>query len=144
LHKLTSFLTKHFTHIGIEDLNVSGMMKNRKLARAIADAGFYEFKRQLAYKAGLYGSTVVMADRWFPSSKTCNECGCVKPHLELDERTWKCTECGAEHDRDVNAAKNLERIAQSSWVKACGADVSRDLRVLLSAVKQEPGSPYAV
>ncbi len=70
--------------------------------------------------------------------------GCVKPHLELGERSWKCTECGAEHDRDVNAAKNLERIAQSSWVKACGAGVSRDLRVLLSAVKQEPGSPYAV
>ena len=143
LHKLTSFLVNTFTLIGIEDLNVSGMMKNRKLARAVADVGMHEFKRQLAYKAQLNGVRIVMADRWFPSSKTCSECGWLKPTLELSEREWICQECGCVHDRDVNAARNLKMMAESSSVTACGELVSLDLAVKQGSAKQEPGSPYA-
>lgn len=143
LHKLTSYLVQTFTLIGIEDLNVSGMMKNRKLARAVADVGMYEFKRQLAYKAQLQGVRIAMADRWFPSSKTCSECGWLKPELSLGEREWVCQECGCVHDRDVNAARNLKMMAESSSVTACGEDVRRELLLAQISKKQEPGSPYA-
>ena len=141
LHKATTFLTKNFSVIGIEDLNIRGMVKNRKLSRAIADVGMFEFKRQLEYKAALYGSRVVVADRWFPSSKTCSECGCIKPHLALSERSWQCQDCGAEHDRDLNAAKNLKMLAESSSVTACGepsSGKSRKRLAKLNSVKQEP------
>jgi putative transposase len=144
LHKLTTFLTQKFTHIGIEDLNVSGMLKNRKLSRAIADVGMHEFRRQLAYKAAFYGCRVVVADRWFPSSKTCSECGCIKPHLELSERNWQCQDCGTEHDRDHNAAKNLKMLAESTSVTACGENVSPGATAAwLSSLKQELGKPCA-
>jgi putative transposase len=142
LHKLTHYLTKNFTHIGIEDLNVSGMVKNRKLSRAISDVGFHEFRRQLEYKSDLYGYTVIVADRWFPSSKTCSSCGEVKPSLELSERVWRCAACGAEHDRDLNAAINLKNLAVTSTVTACGEKSSgqaRKGRTKLVSVKQEPG-----
>jgi putative transposase len=141
LHKVTTFLTKKYTLIGIEDLNVSGMVKNRKLARAISDVGFGEFRRQLTYKAELYGSNLFVADRWFPSSKTCSTCGKVKETLELSERSWVCA-CGAEHDRDVNAAINLMNLAVSSTVIACGADVSLCLTTEQTELKQEPGNAY--
>ena len=140
LHKLTHYLTKNYTDIGIEDLNVSGMVKNRKLSRAVYDVGFFEFRRQLEYKAKLYGAHVVVADRWFPSSKTCSVCGEVKPTLTLSERRWSCG-CGAIHDRDVNAAINLKNLAASSAVTACGeysSGPSSDVTKLNSA-KQEPG-----
>ena len=83
------------------------MVKNRRLARAISDAGFGEFVRQLGYKAGWYGSTVWQADRWFPSSKTCGHCGRINHGLVLADRTWACPGCGVLHDRDGNAAGNL-------------------------------------
>lgn len=143
LHKLTTFLVKNFTVIGIEDLNIRGMLKNRKLSRAIADVGMHEFRRQLEYKAALYGSTVVVADRWFPSSKTCSECGCIKATLELSERTWQCGDCGAEHDRDHNAAKNLKILAESTSVSACGENVSPSVTAWLSSLKQELGDSCA-
>jgi putative transposase len=121
---------------------VSGMVKNRKLSRAISDVGFHEFRRQLEYKSDLYRSTVIVADRWFPSSKTCSSCGEVKPSLELSERVWQCAACGAEHDRDVNAAKNLEFMAAvTSTVTACGEKSSGQARkglTKLVSVKQEP------
>lgn len=145
LHKLTSYLTKTYTDIGIEDLNVRGMVKNRKLSRAVSDVGFYEFRRQLEYKALLYGARVVVADRWFPSSKTCSECGEVKPALELSERSWSCN-CGAVHDRDVNAAINLRNLAASSAVTACGeisSGFGLTAGVKLNSEKQEPGESYA-
>jgi putative transposase len=110
LHKLTTRLTGEFSHIVIEDLNVSGMMKNRHLAKAISDMGFFEFRRQLEYKAAMYGSTVVVADRFFPSSKTCSGCGHVYGDLTLGQRTWTCGGCGSTHDRDVNAATNLKNL----------------------------------
>jgi len=127
LHKLTTYISKNHAVIGLEDLNVSGMMANRKLAKAIGDMGFYEFRRQLEYKCQLYGSSLVFVDRFYPSSKTCSNCGAVKTSLSLSERVFKCEECGFERDRDLNASVNLEK-ATSLVVSVCGldnADVSR-------------------
>lgn len=121
IHKLTTNLTQNFTHIGIEDLNVKGMMRNRRLSRSIADMGFHEFRRQLEYKARLHGSTIVIADRWFASSKICSCCGYKIERLELSIREWTCIQCATHHDRDFNAAKNLEKMAVSSTASACGA-----------------------
>ena len=127
LHKLTTYLAKNHSQIVIEDLNVSGMMANHKLAKAVADMGFYEFRRQLQYKCELYGSKLIIVDRWFPSSKTCSNCGNVKESLSLSERMFKCEHCGFSCDRDLNASLNLAQ-AVSSTVTACGldnADVAR-------------------
>jgi putative transposase len=111
LHKLTTLLAKNHGTVVIEDLNVSGMLANHKLAKAIADMGFFEFRRQLTYKCELYGSKLVVVDRWFPSSKTCSNCETKKETLTLDERVFECSECGFVIDRDLNAAINLSRIA---------------------------------
>ncbi len=127
LHKLTTYISKNHAVIGTEDLNVSGMMANRKLAKAIGDMGFYEFRRQLEYKCQLYGSKLVFVDRFYPSSKTCSHCGHVKASLSLSQRVFKCHECGFECDRDLNASIKLAHAA-SLVVSACGldnADVSR-------------------
>jgi len=134
LHKLTSLLAKNHGVIVIEGLNVSGMMANRKLAKAIADMGFFEFRRQLTYKCELYGSKLVVVDRWFPSSKTCSNCGTTKETLTLDERVFLCQHCGFSLDRDLNAAINLSKTVSKTGL-ACGlvdADISR--------VKQEDSS----
>jgi putative transposase len=141
LHKLTTDLCRRFSAIGIEDLNVRGMLKNGRLALAIADCGFGEFRRQVDYKAPMWRSAVYVADRWYPSSKTCCVCGCVRDELPLSIRQWQCEGCGAVHDRDENAANNLEKFAASSAVTACGAEGSGDQPVLIvkpAAVKQEP------
>lgn len=95
----------------LEDLNVSGMMANHHLAKAVSDVGFYEMRRQIEYKAGWYGIDVVLADRWFPSSKTCSCCGWKNDDLTLADRTFICPECGLKIDRDYNAALNLARLA---------------------------------
>lgn len=140
LHKLTSDLTRRFHTIVIEDLNVRGMMANRHLARSVADMGFYEFRRQLGYKAAMRGGIVVVADRWFPSSKTCSVCGSVQEKLPLSIRQWTCPDCGAVHDRDVNAAINLKNMAVSSTVSACGEEGSgpaRKRQAKPASVKQE-------
>ena len=114
LHKLTTDITRRFHTIGIEDLNVRGMVKNRHLARSIMDMGFFEFRRQLEYKAARRGGVVVVADRFFASSKTCSACGHKLDDLPLSVRQWTCPVCGAVHDRDVNAAINLKKVAESS------------------------------
>lgn len=140
LHKLTTELVNRFAVIGIEDLNVKGMMANGKLSRAVADMGFHEFRRQLGYKAAMAGTRIVVADRWSPSSKTCSDCGHVVPTLPLSVRDWVCPACGSVHDRDRNAAINLMNIAASSAVTACGAgssDGGLAPVVKLSAMKQE-------
>lgn len=108
LHQTTSYLVKQLPKgIVIEDLNVKGMMKNRHLAKHIKDAMFYEFRRQLEYKCLHYGIQLVVAHRFYPSSKTCSYCGSVKSELNLNERVYKCESCGLEKDRDLNAAENL-------------------------------------
>jgi len=120
-HQLTSKLVEQFSIIGIEDLNVKGMMKNRRLSRSIADMGFHEFRRQLEYKTEAAGKKLVVADRWFASSKLCSCCGEKVEKLSLSDREWTCLHCLAHHDRDINAAKNLEKMAVSSTASACGA-----------------------
>ena len=145
-HKATTMMAKTYRRIGIEDLNVRGMARNRHLARSIMDGGFFEFRRQLDYKARFYGATVVVADRWFPSSKTCSCCGSVKAELALSQRTFHCDACGHEIDRDLNAARNLEHLAASSAVSACGEERSgavRKPRVKRASAKQEPNSSLA-
>ena len=140
LHKLTSDLTSRFDTIGIEDLNVRGMMKNRRLARSIADMSFHEFRRQVEYKATRRGGVVFVADRWFASSKICSSCGYKLDVLSLSRREWSCPSCSAKHDRDYNAAINLKNMAVSSTVSACGeegAGFGRKTKVKPASVKQE-------
>ena len=110
-HKLTTMLTRKYNLFGIEDLNVKGMMSNHRLARSVADMSFFEFRRQLEYKARATNSKIVVADMWFASSKTCSSCGIKKEELQLHEREWVCGHCGSHHDRDVNAAINLRNYA---------------------------------
>jgi putative transposase len=107
MHKLTTRLCRENQTVGIENLNVKGMVRNRKLARAISDAAFGEFRRQLTYKAALYGTRVVVVDRFYPSSKTCSACGVVNQGLVLSDRVFCCPTCGFTLDRDHNAAINL-------------------------------------
>jgi len=122
LHKLTTDLARTAETIVIEDLNVTGMLANRHLSRTIADLGFFEFRRQLEYKTAMAGGRLIVADRWFPSSKLCSVCGVKNETLELSERTWTCLSCGTFHDRDRNAARNLARYPESWAGSACGAD----------------------
>lgn len=108
LHEVTKSLVRTKPEsITIEDLNVRGMMKNRHLARAIAQEEFNKFRRYLTYKCELYGIKLVVADRWYPSSKMCSSCGCIMKGLKLSDRTYKCPDCGLVIDRDLNAAINL-------------------------------------
>ncbi|MGH3714211.1 MAG: IS607 family element RNA-guided endonuclease TnpB [Micromonosporaceae bacterium] len=116
LHKLTTRLAATYGTIVVEDLNVAGMLRNRRLARHLADASFAEIRRQLGYKTGWNGGTLTVADRWYPSSKTCSACSVAKPKLPLRVRTFTCQHCGLTLDRDLNAARNLKQyVAQSGW-----------------------------
>lgn len=107
LNKLTTNLVRRFDVICIEDLNVRGMVRNRKLSKSISDASFGAFKTMLESKAKMYGRETRVVDRFFPSSKTCSDCGHVVESLPLQIRQWECPACGQSHDRDVNAAKNI-------------------------------------
>lgn len=147
-HHVTADLISTFSTIVIEDLNVAGMKKNRSLAKSVSDVGFGEIRRQIEYKAAQSGVEVVIADRWFPSSKTCNLCGTRTKSLPLHIREWDCEHCGAHHDRDLNAAINLENLAVSSTVTACGEFLSSDEDRLAgsrqdASVKQESDSASA-
>jgi IS605 OrfB family transposase len=113
LHKLTTYLAKTFKLIKMEDLNVKEMMADHKLAEAISDLGFYEFKRQLTYKCQMYGASLVLIDQWFPSSKTCSNCG-NKKDMPLNLRTYDCPVCGRSIDRDLNASLNILNWEQPS------------------------------
>jgi putative transposase len=137
LHRSSTGLVRSADIIVIEDLNISGMIRNRHLARAISDCGWGEFRRQLEYKCERSGRELVVIDRWYPSSKTCSACGHRLAELSLGTRHWTCPSCGARHDRDLNAAKNI--LAAGQAVTACGAGVrhSGSSRVR-PAVKQEP------
>ena len=107
MHKATTWLTQTYSEISIEDLNVAGMVKNHHLAKAIMDASFGEFRRQLEYKTARTGARLHVVDRWFASSKTCSNCGRVKAKLSLSERVFHCDGCGLVMDRDLNAAVNI-------------------------------------
>ncbi|MFF0736834.1 IS607 family element RNA-guided endonuclease TnpB [Streptomyces chartreusis] len=112
LHKLTTAVAAEYGTIVVEDLNVAGMLRSQRMARRIADAGFGEIRRQLDYKARQrHGTRLVVADRWYPSSKTCSGCGAVKAKLPLHVRTYECDACGLVIDRDDNAARNLAALA---------------------------------
>ena len=109
-HQATNKIVKTKpSRVVMETLNIKGMMKNKQLSKAIAQQGLYEFKRQLQYKCEFYGIEFIEADKWYPSSKTCSECGHIKPKLSLSERTYICEECGCVIDRDYNASINLSR-----------------------------------
>jgi IS605 OrfB family transposase len=112
LHKLTTALAAEYSTVVVEDLNVAGMVRNRKLAKAISDCGFGTIRTMLGYKTTWSGGRLVVADRWFPSSKTCSDCGVVKAKLPLRVRTFECDACGMVLDRDLNAARNLARLVE--------------------------------
>jgi putative transposase len=163
LHKLSHQVTTENTWVAVEDLNVRGMLGNGRLARHIADAGWGELRRQLAYKAQQRGVTLAVVDRFFPSSMTCSSCGEVNEALTLTDRHWTCV-CGAEHDRDVNAARNLlkrsiaeatlkaiatsdQQTAGGGPVAACGEEGSgrrRKTAVKPASVKQEVNHMLAI
>ena len=110
-HKLTTRLCRENQALVIEDVNVKGMLANERLARAISDVGFGMFRSQLEYKAKRYGTHLIIADRWYPSSRLCSICGWKNEALTLRDREWVCAQCGERHDRDLNAARNLKRLA---------------------------------
>jgi putative transposase len=144
LHKATTDLARRYETVVAEDLNVAGMTRNRRLARAIADQGFGQARRMLGYKTTAAGGTLVLAGRFYPSSKTCSGCGTVKAKLALSERLYRCDHCGLVLDRDVNAARNLLSLAASGAESqnACGG-CTRPGTAGQRPAKQEPGTAYA-
>jgi putative transposase len=143
LHKTSTSLVRDHDLICLEDLAVKNMVRNHRVAKAIADCGWGTFRDMLEYKAARYGRRVIVIDRWFPSSKMCSACGHVLAELSLDTRHWTCPSCGTRHDRDINAAKNILAaglaVAGGDPGHACGADVSHPGPPGCSrAVKQEP------
>jgi putative transposase len=144
LHKATADLARRHETVVAEDLNVTGMIANRKLARAVSDQGFGRARQLLGYKTEWNGGMLLAADRWYPSSKACSACGWRKPSLTLAERTFTCEACGLVMDRDENAARNLLKLAVS------GTREHKRLRSTVRpglagqvAMKQEPGTVYA-
>ncbi|WP_330297526.1 RNA-guided endonuclease InsQ/TnpB family protein [Streptomyces sp. NBC_00503] len=139
LHKLTTRLVRENQTLVIEDLTVTNMLRNHKLARAISDAAWRELRSMLEYKTAWYGRQLITVDRWFPSTKLCSACGAIAEVLPLDVREWTCEKCGMAHDRDGNAAMNL--LAAGLAVTACGAGVrphrESSSRSGRSVVKQE-------
>ena len=142
IHKATTWLASTYSHISIEDLHVAGMVKNHCLAKAVSDAAFGEFRRQLEYKTARTGARLHVVDRWYPSSKICSKCGRVKAKLSLSERVYKCDGCGLVMDRDLNAALNINVAGSAPETQnAHGETVKRgDLsdRATLDSVKCEP------
>lgn len=126
IHKMTTSITKNkVSKVVIEDLSVSNMVKNHKLAKSISDCGFYEIRRQLEYKLKLVGTELVIADRFFPSSKICSRCGHKKDELSLSDRVYVCENCGLVIDRDYNSSLNLRNYtASSAGIQVCGESVN--------------------
>jgi putative transposase len=122
-HKVSLSLIKKYDMIALEDLNVKGMVKNHNLAKAISDSSWSSFVTKLTYKAQWYGKEVIKIDRFFPSSKTCSDCGHINQNLILDVRNWTCV-CGTKHDRDVNASKNI--LKRALVIQSSGTDDDRN------------------
>ena len=134
LHKISLFLVKNYDTICMENLNVSGMVKNHNLARAISDMGWRELRTMVEYKCDWYGKNQSIIGRFDPSSKTCSNCGYINKELTLNDREWTCVKCNTKHDRDENAAKNIKNfglrnqpsVTQSEWLH-CACDVETTL-----------------
>ncbi|MGH3281165.1 MAG: IS607 family element RNA-guided endonuclease TnpB [Trebonia sp.] len=143
LHKATTALAARYETVVAEDLNVAGMTRNHRLARAIADQGFGTARRMLAYKTERNGGTLLLADRWYPSSRLCARCGSARATLTLKDRVFACDSCGHAEDRDVNAARNLLNLAASGAesLNARRAE-ARPGPAGHTAVKREPGTPH--
>lgn len=131
---MTSYIAKTWSKVAIEDLCVQGMLANRKLSKAVADQAFYEFRRQLEYKCPLYGSRLIVVDRFYPSSKTCSNCQSINTDLTLKDGWFLCNHCGTFLPRDWNASINLARYADGLSVKACGV-VNADVATVKQEVK---------
>jgi len=111
LQKTTTEISQKYAHIRIEDLNISGMLANHRLAASVVDSGFYEFRRFLTYKSPIYGTVVQVVDRWYPSSKTCSSCGHIQP-VPLQARVFVCEACGNSCHQDLNVAINLTSVSR--------------------------------
>jgi len=137
-HKLTTRLVRENQTIVVEDLCVRNMLKNHRLAGSISDAGWRQLRQMLEYKCRWYGRELKVIDRWFPSSKTCHCCGFVVNKLLLDIRSWVCPECGAEHDRDVNAAINI--LSAGTVDYTCGGAAIPKQALLVDVGADETGT----
>jgi len=142
IHKATTAITKGAGRIVIENLNIKGMMRNHCIAGALQDASLAEVHRQPQYKAEQLGIEVIIADRFYPSSKTCSGCGAVKTTLTLKERQYKCSRCGLEIDRDLNAAINLKQVAEGSSATACRLGSSGLAAGQLNETTDWAGTPH--
>ena len=133
LHQVTSRLARTKSAVVLEDLNVTGMVRNHHLAQAILDVGFSEFRRQMAYKGQWYGCQIILAPRFYPSSKRCSQCGHIKVKMDLSERVYICEHCGLVIDRDLNAAINLEHFSTGSSPEryACGEKINPGYQAVL-------------
>jgi len=133
LHQTTSLLARTKSAVVLEDLNVNGMVKNHHLAQAIVDVGFHEFRRQLVYKGQWYGCKIILAPRFYPSTKRCSKCGHIKGEMGLSERVYTCDHCGHMIDRDLNAAINLKKLTTGSSPEsyACGESVRPGFQAVL-------------
>jgi len=140
-HKATTMLARTKSAIGVEGLNVAGLLKNHCVARQLADAGVREFLRQLEYKAEWNGSKIVEADPFFPSTKRCSNCDNVKDEMPLSERTYKCEVCGFEADRDLNASINLASVA-ASWAETLNACESGEVHAARQVLPDEAGTEH--
>lgn len=140
LHKTSTSLVEANDVVAVEDLNVSGMVRNRSLAKSISEGGWSEFRNMLAYKTEQAGKRLAVINRWYPSSKICSTCGHLLATISLGTRHWTCPDCGTRHDRDVNAAKNiLVAAGLAETQNACGGDVRpHEATRRQSPVKQEP------
>lgn len=142
LHKISNEITNQYDVISVETLNVKGMIKNRKLSKSIADAAWGEFVRQLEYKSEWKGKYLIKIDKWFPSSQLCSTCGISSGKKPLNVRKWTCDKCGTQHDRDTNAAKNINKYGLGTSLYACGVSIRLDnsIELDLSAIDNEAGS----
>lgn len=141
LHQITHQIVSENQTIILEDLCIRGMLKNRRLAKSVADVSLYEFVRQITYKAEWAGRTVVFVDRWYPSSKTCFHCGFVNQNLTLNDREWECPSCGRVLDRDFNASQNIEREGKrtvGTTELACREDIRLSVRKRSSVMQEAP------
>src|SRR5690554_4478726 len=139
LHKVSKELVESYDLISVEDLNVKGMIKNRKLSKHIADASWGNFVTLLQYKCDWYGKELVKVNRFYPSSKTCGDCGWINQELKLSDREWSCKSCGVVHDRDVNASRNILKEGLKIYGKGLAiTKVERKLDVSNNAHSMKP------